>query len=172
MNGKGEGMTNWYALHVRSKHEFVTTGELSKKGIDAYLPSVKRWSNWRDRKKLIEFPLFPGYLFVSIPPEPCSFLAVLKTRGAVTFIALDHLKPTPVPEAEITALKLLTSSGEALDLYPHLKEGRQVRVTRGVLTGARGTIEKREEHYMFLVNITLMGKSIGVRLSATDVELL
>lgn len=163
---------NWYALHVRSKHEFVVTGELSHKGIEAYLPSVKRWSSWRDRKKLVEFPLFPGYLFVSVPPEPAAFLAVLKTRGAVTFIALDTAGPTPIPTVEIDTLKLMTGSGEALDLYPHLGEGAQVRVRRGVLAGAVGTIEKREEHYLFMVSVTLLGKSVGVRLPANDVEAL
>ncbi|MEW6115746.1 MAG: UpxY family transcription antiterminator [Nitrospirota bacterium] len=163
-------MTNWYALYVRSKHEFVTTGELSKKGIDVYLPSVQRWHQWRDRKKLVNSPLFPGYLFVNIPPEPEAFITVLKTRGAVTFITLDHIQPTPIAAAEIETLKLLTLSGEEIDVYPHLKEGGRVRVKRGPLAGAVGIIARKEERYMLLVNVTLLGRSVGVRLYPGDVE--
>lgn len=165
-------MINWYALYVKSRHEFVTRGELAKKGIDTFLPVAKRMSQWRDRKKCIEFPLFPGYLFVHIPSSPETFLAVLKTRGAMRMLSLEPGNPTPISPEEIDSLRLLIESGKQFDVYPGLKEGNRVRVKRGPLAGAEGTLKVKNDQYMFLVNIELLGRSIGVTIYADDIEAL
>lgn len=163
-------MNNWYALSVRARHEFVTREELVKKGIETFLPVVTKLSRWKDRKKRIEFPLFPGYLFVRVPSRPDAFLPVLKTRGASYLLSLEPGRPTPVPPEEIDSLRLLIESGEELDIYPQFKEGDRVRVKRGLLTGAQGTLAVKNDQHMFLVNIELLGRSIGVNIYADDLE--
>jgi transcription antitermination factor NusG len=163
-------MNNWYALYVKSRYEFVTRGELLKKGIETFLPVARKLSQWKDRKKWVEFPLFPGYLFIHIQPYPDAFLAILKTRGAVQILSLEPGNPTPVPPEEINSLRLLIESGKEFDVYPHLKEGDRVRVKRGPLTGAEGTLKVKNEQYMFLINIDLLGRSIGVTIYADDIE--
>ena len=161
---------NWYALHVRSRHEFAASSELQRKGIDSFLPSVIRVSQWKDRKKRVEFPLFPGYLFVHIAPRADEFLRVVKTTGTVSFISLEPGHPTPVPAGEIDSLRLLVESGEPLDIYPYLKEGTRIRVKRGPLTGACGVLHQKEDQHLFLINIEILGRSVGLRLYAGDIE--
>lgn len=163
-------MNNWYALHVRSRFEFATQGELLRKGIETFLPAARKLSQWKDRKKWIEFPLFPGYLFIHIPPYPGVFLTALKTRGAIAILSTEPGNPTPVSPEEINSLRLLIESGKDFDVYPHLKEGDRVRVRRGPLTGAEGTLKVKNDQYMFLVNIELLGRSIGVTMYADDIE--
>jgi transcriptional antiterminator NusG len=160
----------WFALYVKSKSEFVTNSELQKKGINTFLPSVKKLRQWKDRKKLIDFPLFRGYLFVYINPISEEFISVLRSRGAVRFISLDSGRPTSVSPEEITYLRLLIDSGRKLDIYPHLKEGTWVRVRRGPLAGAEGILNKKEAQYMFLINIKILGRSVGVKINADDIE--
>jgi transcription antitermination factor NusG len=177
-NGRGNyGMTavlssalRWYALYVKSRHEFVTHDELRKKGIDVYLPSVRRLRQWKDRKKSIDFPLFAGYLFVRIAPSAESFLNVLKTRGAVTLLSLVPGTPTPVSEEEINSLRILLESGEQFDIYPNLQEGVRVSIKSGPLKGAVGVVRQKGAHYTVLVNIEILGRSIGVSLCADDIE--
>ena len=166
---KSNGL-NWYALYVKSRHEFFTRDELIKKGIDTFLPSVIKLRQWKDRRKHVECPFFPGYLFVCISPYPEDFLKVLKTRGAVTFVSLEPGQPTPVQPEEISSLKILIESGEELDIYSHLKEGTKVRVRRGPLKGAEGVLKKREDRYIFNVNVDLLGRSVGVKIYADDIE--
>ncbi len=160
----------WFALYVKSRHEFFTHNELQKKSIETFLPAAKKWRQWKDRKKLVDFPIFPGYLFVQISPNPERFLDVLKTKGAVTLISAELGHPTPVPPEEIHSLRLLIESGKELDIYPHLKEGTLVRVRRGLFQGAEGILQKKEDQYIFLVNIKLLGRSVGVKIHADDVE--
>lgn len=161
---------NWYAVYVKPRHEFVAFSELQRKRVEAFLPSVKRISQWKDRKKLIEYPLFPGYVFVQVPSYPGAFLSVLKTRGVVSFIALEPDKPTPAAPEEIASLKLIIESGNDIDIYPHLKEGMRVRVTSGPLKYAEGVLAKREDEYLFVVNIELLGRSVAVKICVHDLE--
>jgi transcription termination/antitermination protein NusG len=162
--------SNWYALYVKSRHEFVTQSELSKKKITTFLPSINRISHWKDRKKSVQFPLFPGYLFVYIKARADEYTNVLKARGAVYLLSTDSGCPTPVSPEEIHSLKIMIESGQTIDIYPHLKKGVPVRVKRGPLAGAEGMISNKLEQYIFAVNIDMLGRSIGVHISADDME--
>jgi transcription antitermination factor NusG len=125
----------WFALYVKARHEFSTNAVLQKKGIETFLPVVKRCRQWRDRKKLIDFPLFPGYLFVHTFPNSEGFVNVFRTRGAVNLISTELSRPTPIPREEISSLRVLIESGKELDIYPYFKNGIRIRVRRGLLAG-------------------------------------
>lgn len=163
-------MLNWFALHVKSRHEFAASAELQRKGIEIFLPSVTKLRQWKDRKKLVEFPLFPGYLFVQVAPSPEDFLNVLKTKGAVKFVSLNPNNPTPVSDAEIYSLKLIIESGQEIDIYPGLKEGTRIRIKKGPLTGAEGILKRKDDQHLFLVNIDILGRSVGVKIYASELE--
>lgn len=161
---------NWYALWVKSRHEFVTAEELTRKGIITFVPTATRMRQWKDRKKNIDFPLFPGYLFVQLVPQPGAFLNILQTRGAVRFVSLEPGHPTLVSSEDIASLKVMINSGELIDVFPTFREGMPVRMKRGPLSGAAGILMKREGSHMFLVNFDLLGRSVGLKIHAEDVE--
>ncbi len=160
----------WYVVYVKSRHEFVVYNELLRKGIETFLPSVRKSSQWKDRIKMIEHPLFPGYVFVKVPAYPGAFLYVLKTQGVVAFVSLESSTPTPVDPEEIASLRLLIGSSENVEIYPHLKEGTRVRVKNGPLLNAEGVLSKKGNDYLFSVNVELLGRSITVKICAQDIE--
>ena len=161
---------NWFALYVRSRHEFVTREDLGRKGIETFLPQVRKLRRWSDRGRMVDFPLFPGYVFVRTVPGTEHFVSVLKSRGAITLLSASEGCPTPVPDEEIFSLRTALESGEAFDLIPSLKEGCRVRIKGGPLKGAQGVLSKKEGQYMFFVNVELLGRSLGVRVYSDDVE--
>ena len=161
---------DWYALYVKSRHEFVTERELVRKGINTFLPSVKRLRHWKDRKKFVDFPLFPGYLFVYINAKPEEYLNVLRTSVAVHLVSTEIGCPVPVPTEDINSLKLLIASGQKMDIYPHLKEGTIGRIKKGPLNGAIVIIRNEVDQYVFMVSIDILGRSIGVKICADDIE--
>ncbi len=162
----------WYAVSVKSRHEFVAADELTRKGIETYLPAIKKVRQWKDRKKLIEFPLFPGYIFVQVPVYPGAFFEVLKTRGTVAFVSLEPGTPTPVSADEINSLRILIRSGREMDVYPGLKEGMRVRVKNGPLAGVGGVLSRKENEFLFIVNVELLGRSVAVKVTPPDIEVL
>lgn len=161
---------NWYAVYVKSRHEFVTYNELIQKNIETFLPLVKMLRYWRDRKKIIDAPLFPGYIFVYLPADPQYFLSVLRTKGVVRFVDYEYGKPAIVSSEEIKSLKILLNGDGNITVYPELHEGARVRIKRGPLTGAEGIIQRKEDHFIFLVNINILGRSVGVKLYGCDLE--
>ena len=163
-------LPEWYAVHVRSRHEFVVYHELRQKHIEVFLPSIEKISQWKDRRKLVEYPLFPGYDFVHVLYHPEAFLSVLKSRGVVTFISLEPGRPTPVVPEEIASLRLLIGSGKEIDIYPHLQKGTRVRVKSGPLKNAEGVLSIRENNHLFQVNVELLGRSVAVKISAEEIE--
>lgn len=158
------------ALRVKSRHEFITNAELARKGIETFLPTITKLRQWKDRKKMVEFPLFSGYLFVHSPVDPDARVAVLKARGAVNIISYGGGSPAVVSDDEINALRLIMESGQQIDIYPHLHEGDRIRVTKGALKGAEGMLISKESNHVFVVNVEILSRSVGVKILADEVE--
>ena len=81
------GAPSWYAIWTRSRHEQVVRQQLETKGIEVFLPTVMRWSRWKDRKKQVAWPLFPGYCFAKF--SAADRVPVLSCVGAVGIVSFD-----------------------------------------------------------------------------------
>ncbi len=162
---------NWYCIYVKSRHEFKVFERLTKTGIKSFLPAVERLRKWKDRKKLVKFPLFPGYLFVYIEKSYELMLKVLKTPGVVTFIKNPKGEPEPVPETEIQPLKRAIESKKDIDPYPYLKEGQKVRIKSGPLEGVTGILKKKEKQHYLILSINILQRSVSVKIDTSEVEL-
>src|SRR5690606_10524010 len=101
-----DGAARWYAVWTGSRDEPVVRSQLEERRVTAFLPTLTRWSRWKDRRKQIVVPLFPGYVFARF--EPPQRLAVLKTPGVVSIVSFNG-EPAPVPDHEIDAIRRLVS---------------------------------------------------------------
>ena len=160
----------WFAIYVKSRHEFRVRELLSKAQIEAFLPTIERMRKWKDRKKLVTFPLFPGYLFVHIPEQKDIMLSVLKTHGVVRFLGNTPREPDPVPEIQIISLKKLVESKEPIEPYPFLKEGELVRITSGPLTGIEGILQEKRGHHILVLSVDILQQGASVKIDACEVE--
>lgn len=157
----------WFAIWTRSRHEHVVQAELFKKRIDAFLPTVTRWSRWKDRKKQITAPLFPGYCFARFDPRES--LPVLKTIGVVSIVSCAG-KPASIPDHEITGIRLLLASELAFDPCPLIPEGALVEVTHGPLRGVVGRLLRKNENARLIISVEMIGKAVSVEVDAADVQ--
>jgi transcription elongation factor/antiterminator RfaH len=160
----------WYAVYVKSRHEFRVHELLTKAHIETFLPTVEMLRRWKDRKKLVTFPLFPGYLFVYIQKSKDDILSVLKTHGVVRFVSAEPGKPSAVPEVQIESLKKLVDSKIPLEPYPYLKEGQRVRIKSGSLAGVEGILEKRKGQHMLVLSVDILRQGASLKIEAFDVE--
>ena len=165
-----ENSPAWFALYVKQRHEFLVQSDLTSSGREVYLPAVNKVSQWKDRKKRLDCPLFPGYLFSRVVPDSENFLGLMKTRGVLKILCTVPGHPTPVPDAEISALKTLLASGKELDIHPELRDGTLVRIKKGALAGVEGVVSKKGGQFLLHVNITMLGRCVMVRMFAAEVE--
>src|SRR5213593_3108462 len=108
-------LPRWYALRTRSRHEKLVRDRLAGLGIEQLLPTVKRLSQWKDRKKEIEVPLFSGYCFGRFEWQERT--PVLKVSGIVEIVG-GGSRPEPIPDEEIAALNTLMASTLRYDVHP------------------------------------------------------
>lgn len=160
------GAPRWYALRTRSRHEKIVRDQLANQGMEPLLPTVKRLSQWKDRKKEIEIPLFSGYCFVRFALE--QKLPVLKTIGVVDIVGSGH-RPEPIADDEIVAIKTLMTSVLPYDPHPYLREGMQVEVVRGPLQGVRGILLRKEKRHRLVLGVRLIQQAAAVEIDVNDV---
>ena len=122
--------SQWFAIWTRSRHEQVVREQLERKQFEAFLPTIPKWSRWKDRKKKIDWPLFPGYCFARF--DPADTLAILKCAGVVNIVSFEG-KPAPIPEYELDSIRVLVGSDLQYDPSPMIREGMMVEVVHGPL---------------------------------------
>lgn len=160
----------WFALHVRARHEFQVWERLIRVGVEAFLPTIERLRRWKDRKKVVTFPLFPGYLFVHIPKRAQDILSVLKIKGVVRLLGSEPGVPDSIPDEQIISIKRVVEGKEALDPYPYLKEGHRVRIKNGPLAGVEGILVERLDHHMLVLSVDILRQGVALKIEALEVE--
>ncbi len=163
-----ESIASWYVLYTRSRYEKLANQELTRKGINTFLPLRRVTRHWSDRKKIIEEPLFRGYLFVHIPIH--ERLAVLKTSGVVGFVGKSKLNPVEVPEQEISSVRRLLEQEIQIDPFPYLKTGNRVYIRSGPFKGIEGFIIRKDKHCRLVISLNLLRQSLSIQVDAACVE--
>jgi transcriptional antiterminator NusG len=158
---------SWFAVWTRSRHERAVFDQLTERGVEAFLPTVPRWSRWKDRKKKIDWPLFPGYCFVRI--EPSARRNVLTCAGVASIVSFDG-ELAPVPDGEIESIRTLVNSALPYDPCPMLKTGTRVEVTHGPLKGVIGKLQRKGPHTRLVLSVDLIGRGVSVQVDAADVK--
>ena len=157
----------WFAIWTRSRHEKLVRDQLQQKDVEVFLPTIMKWSRWKDRKKQIEWPLFPGYCFARF--DATDRLPILKCEGVVTIVGTEGL-PSPIPPVEIDSIRQLIESELAFDPCPLIKEGMMVEVKAGPLKGVVGRLVRKGAHARLILSVDLIGQAVSVEVDAADVK--
>ncbi len=157
---------NWYAVHTKSRHERLVSTLIKNQKLETYLPVKKTMRKWSDRKKIVEFPLFNGYLFVHIPLMDKD--KVLHTKGVVRL--LGGYAPEQIPEDQIETLMRFEQHDMEVDPYLHLHEGQSIKVTKGPLKDCQGILVRKKNKYRLVLNLEIIQQSVSVELDSSDVE--
>ena len=157
----------WYVLRTKSRHEKIVRERLVREGVETLLPTMKRLSRWKDRKKEIEVPLFPGYCFLRFTIQ--EKLLALKISGVVGVVGSGS-RPEPIPDEEIEALKTLMTSVLPYDPHPYLHEGMTVEVIGGPFKGVRGILLRKEKTHQLVLGVRLIQQAVAVAIDIGDVK--
>jgi transcription antitermination factor NusG len=154
----------WYAIYAQVRHESKVYSRLSAKSFECLLPQIERWSRRRDRRKKIQVPIFPGYLFVHTVLDNYQQVKILQTAGVVRIVRTKD-GPLPVPDSQMNSLITLLGND------PYLNEGMRVRIVNGPLYGCEGIlVRKKNEKARLVVAIDIIQQAVSVELSEEDVE--
>lgn len=160
---------NWYVVRTRSNFEARVNAGILEKGIEAWLPAFQELHQWKDRKKLVEVPVFPSYTFARFTDSNESKLTILRTTGAVSILGHGETIEA-VPDKEIEGLRRLLKISSRCLAHPLLREGAWVRVKRGPLKNLEGRLVRIKNQTRLVVSIILLSQSVSTEVDASDVE--
>ena len=149
----------WYALQVRSRKESYVASQIQGRGFELLLPTYKSIRQWSDRKKELEQPLFPGYLFCRFDFQD---RRPLITIPGVLQIVGNGRMAIPVSDDEISALRLAVASDMPKQPWPYLEVGQRVRVNYGTLTGLEGILVNVKGNQRVVLSVTLLQRSVAL----------
>lgn len=142
---------------------------LLDKQIENFLPLQKKLQQWKDRKKWVDFPVMPGYIFVFVNSKELSHVA--KTENVVSFITFEG-KPAVVRQNDIEALKVLLKQPEELEVTrENFIKGKQVEILSGPLTGLIGELTEIRGKQKFLIRLNQLNTSFYIEISDAQLKL-
>jgi transcription antitermination factor NusG len=141
---------------------------LEGKGVEVFLPVFETMRQWKDRKKGIQMPLFPCYLFVRATPT-AGRLPVLTTPGVNLIIARGD-QCAVISDDEISAIRQAARDPKRIEPHPYLKLGERVRVVRGAMSGVEGILVRTKAQCRLVVSVDLLNQSAAIEVNEDDVE--
>jgi transcription antitermination factor NusG len=157
----------WYAVTTQPRHEKVVAQQLAAKSIETFLPLLTLPRQWKDRKALIERPIFPSYVFTRIDLKDRHH--VFSVPSVLRMLSFNGT-PSAIDEAEIAAVRLSLSSDQRPEPHPYLKSGELVRVKSGSLQGLEGIVTRNKGQCRIVVSISLLQQSIATEIDACLLE--
>lgn len=154
----------WYAIYTKSRNEKKVTQGLVKMGITAYCPVVSQVHQWSDRKKKVETPLIPSYVFVNLDEKDRA--KVFAVPGVVRYLYWLG-KPAVITDAEIAALK--RSLERTIQKYEvqQYQPGDKIMIPSGPFQGKEAEVTEIQDKKVHLV-LEGLGMRITLHLNDSD----
>ncbi len=153
--------TNWHAIYVHSRAEKKVHSELSRKGIESFLPLQRRLRQWSDRKKWVEMPLISGYVFVHI--TRADYDQVLQIENVMQYVRFEG-KAAVIRDQDIETLKRMLGQQEVeVEITrDELLPGMLVEIITGPMMGLKGELVSFRGNNKVALRILPLGFTILV----------
>jgi transcription termination/antitermination protein NusG len=158
---------SWYAVYTQANHEKRAAAEISRRGVESFLPLYRAVRCWSDRRVELEVPLFKSYVFVNFVLS--DRLKVLQIPGVVRLVGFGGL-PAPLPDDQMEALRAGLNGALCAQPHPYLTVGRRVKLKRGPLAGIEGVLLRRKGKFRVVISLNLIQRALSVDVDLTDLE--
>ena len=146
----------WYALYTVSRQEKKVADRLKKLDIEAYCPLVIQVKQWSDRKKKVEVPLMPSYVFVKL--ESHNRELVFQVSGIVRYLYWLG-QPAVIKDSEIEIMQNWLQDKVVSFEVSGIEKGTLYEIPSGPFIGQKGIVEKVDKS-----QITLILEQLGVKI--------
>jgi transcriptional antiterminator RfaH len=156
----------WYLIYTKPRHEKKIHAYLTEQRIDSFLPTRKILRNWHDRRKYVDEPLFPSYVFVYLN-DIQNYYAVSDADGALHYVRSGK-EIARVSDAVISNIRLVAWEGERLEISDlRFSPGKKLVIAQGPLTGLScEVIEAADKKKKLLVRIDMLQRNLLLTLPA------
>jgi len=149
----------WYVVYTRPNHEKRVTEQCSESQIPHLLPSTRALRNWKNRKKYVDLPLFPSYVFVYLKTI-ADYYQSMHLAGVLYFVR-NGGEVARVTETVVNSIKVLMEFGtEITATDEHFFPGQQLYIQKGPLTGVQCEFVEYNNKRKLLVRVNLLKRNL------------
>ncbi|HSV72212.1 MAG TPA: UpxY family transcription antiterminator [Chthonomonadales bacterium] len=160
----------WYAIYTRCRHEAIVARRLQQSGLACYLPLKRVWSTRVDRRKQIDVPAVPGYIFLRCVLSP-DIRSMVKRAPGVAALVSSGGQPCRIPASQIRTLQIVLDARADLKEHPAFTAGQLVCIRSGPMKGAIGMLVRTNpDRRRLVIRIDHVGMSFSVDLHEAHVE--
>ncbi|MDD3876076.1 MAG: UpxY family transcription antiterminator [Bacteroidales bacterium] len=152
----------WLVVYTKPRHEKKSCEILASHGIDVFLPLNKELVQWVDRKKWVEKPFFPGYLFVNIDEK--EYNNVLNCKGIVRYIYHEG-KPAIVRSEIIEGIRqsIMLNNYVTINTLENIRDcGKLINIKLGPFKGLSGRLVEIRGKKNIAIEIESLNKIVLV----------
>jgi transcriptional antiterminator RfaH len=140
---------NWYVVYTKPKWEKKVAERLNEIGVVAYCPLIAKVSQWSDRKKTVEVPLFNSYIFVQVNEKERN--TVFEIPGAIRYLFWLG-KPAIVKEKEIQMIQEWLCVPDAYKVSVDTwQKGDKIVLESGPFVAQSAIVQEVKQHHYVLV---------------------
>jgi transcription antitermination factor NusG len=162
-SGYDAGAPQWFAVQVWSGREHLCAKYLLLKGYEVFLPCLRERRRWSDRIKVVDRPLFAGYVFCRIDNNIGG--KIVTAPGVIRIVGDEH-GPSPIPAHEIDAIRRIVEMRLSAEPWPVSLVGQKVRIELGPLRGITGTVLVVKNRRRLVVSVGLLPQALAVEIDS------
>lgn len=155
----------WMVAHTKPRQEKALAEALLAAGVPCFLPVISQARFYGHRKRLVELPIFPSYVFVHADAD--GRVTTLQTNRVVHVLKVSDQSGM---EHELQQIDLAMAGGAQLDPFPYLAVGRPVVVVRGPFMGLQGLVDERRSWDRLVLNVAMLGQATSLEIDASLLE--
>ena len=161
---------NWYVIHTKPRQEQRALSNLQQQGYQCYLPMIAIEKLSRERLHVIEEPLFPRYLFISLDASRYgqNWSPIRSTWGVSGLVSFGS-EPAKINSGLIDLLRK-QEQGLSEDPQRLFSEGESLLVADGPFAGLQAIFQMNSGENRAMVLIELMGKSAQLQIAHTSLR--
>ena len=157
----------WFVAHTRPRREKKVVEYCTRHAIAVTLPCYDSAHRYRGKTVVFRKPLFPGYVFLQLPPAGSS---TVRQNGHVANLLEVFDQETFQRQLDDILLALDAKLG--VRLAPAIGEGMAVRIKSGPLQGIEGWVEQRYGMSTILLRLNFINQAAAVKMDADMLELI
>ncbi|RBL91046.1 transcription termination/antitermination protein NusG [Chitinophaga flava] len=155
--------SGWYVIYTRPRYERKVATVLDFKSILSFLPMNYSLRIWGGKKRYVEMPMFPSYLFVFLD-DISKYYEVMKAEGFLYYVKFGK-QIARVSEVIVNNIRLITGERTSYEITSEeYSPGRQVTITQGALKDLSAEVIRAEGKEKILIRVNLLKRNILVTL--------
>jgi transcription antitermination factor NusG len=155
----------WYVAHTLPRREKKLRDYAEREGLHAVLAVYRSVRKYRGKTAVFHKPLFPGYVFLQLPPEHRQ--KIVQNDCVARLLTVPDQAKFAQQLAEI--LQAL-ETGLEIVLAPEIGKGQRVKIKSGPLQGLEAWVEDRYGFSKVLLRLDFIGQAAAVNVHADDLE--